>query len=535
MVDQVQHSQVVGVTTLAKLEPDQLVGMSDKQFQYQRPCLTLWQTISDHFYPERADFTTTRNIGNEFADHLMDSYPVLLRRDLGDSLGSMLRDGHWFEMDVDFSTNHLSKAWLQDRTIKLRKLMYRRDAGFIRSAKESDHDFVTFGQSVKSCRMNKKMNGLLFNTWHLRDCAWFEDDNGQVGGLFRKWNPQYHVLQHVFGTEKLAPQMVQKFKKSPFAEAAVQHTCLPTELYEPEAADRYPYVSIYFDPTNKHIIEEVGVNHRQYVVPRFQTISGGAYAYSPATAVGLPDARCLQAMTHTLMEAAERYARPPIVATHEVLKGGVDLSSDGVTWVDKEYDERLGQSIRTLNQDRGGWPVGDAERERINETLKSVFYANKLTLPDPTSGDMTAYEVQERMKEFRRQNLPLFSPIEAEDNGQICELAFEIAMDHNLLGSPYDVPPQLRGQEVEFKFDSPLTPDESEEAVRRFNQSADMLARAIELDPNVGADVDLRTALRDAITGTGAPSRWLTDPEAANDIIMAQQIQQQIMAQAEAG
>ena len=111
---------------------------------------------------------------------------------------------------------------------------------------------------------------------------------------------------------------------------------------------------------------------------------------------------------------------------------------------------------------------------------------------------MTAYEVSERMKQFRRENLPLFAPIEAEDNGQTCELAFEIAMGNNLLGSPYDVPPSLRGRDVEFKFESPLTASENDEIAQRYAQTREMLAGAIELDPSVGHDIDLSAAIRDA-------------------------------------
>ena len=41
--------------------------------------LSLWQNIADNFYPERAEFTLSRTLGEEFADHLSTSYPVLAR------------------------------------------------------------------------------------------------------------------------------------------------------------------------------------------------------------------------------------------------------------------------------------------------------------------------------------------------------------------------------------------------------------------------------------------------------------------------
>ncbi len=502
-----------------KLTVDQLMGLADHQFVLQSTMKSLWQVLADHFYPERADFTITRNVGQEFADHLMDSYPLLIRRDLGNSLSAMLRDGDWFKMGIaEGQVDYAGEDWLQRSTKQLRRVMYHRSAGFVRASKEGDHDFVTFGQCVKSVEVNRLHNGLLFRCWHMRDCAWFEDETGQVSGVVRKTKMTRRDLISYFKEETLHAQIKVNQDKEPFTEFDILHMVIPANMLgDDEIQSRFPYVSLWIDTSNKHLIEQQGLMHKMYVVPRFQTIAGSAYAYSPATTVGLSDARCLQAMTHTLMEAAERYARPPLIATIKAVRGDVDLSSDGITWVDEEYDERMGAALRPLVQDRGGFPIGASERERLEETLDSAFYQNKLNLPD-VGHEMTAYEVSERMKQFRRENLPLFAPIEAEDNGQTCELAFEVAMSNGMLGSPYDVPVSLRGKDVEFKFESPLTASENEEIAQRYKEVRQMLADAIELDPSVGHDIDLSQAIRDAVVGTGAPLRWLRDPEEAAEL-----------------
>ncbi|MDP6652995.1 MAG: portal protein [Gammaproteobacteria bacterium] len=491
---------------------------------------SLWQILGDHFYPERADFTITRNVGQEFADTLMDSYPLLIRRDLGNSLSAMLREGNWFKMGVlDRTPDYAGVDWLQRNTIQLRRLMYQREAGFVRASKEGDHDFVTFGQCVKSIEANRLHNGLLFRCWHMRDCAWFEDETGQVCGVVRKAKMSKRDLISYFGEENVHANIKQNAHTEPFVEVEVIHMVIPSKMYgDDEIESKFPYVSIWIDKQNKQIIEQVGMNHKMYVVPRFQTIAGSAYAYSPATTVGLSDARTLQAMTHTLMEAAERYSRPPIVATSKVVRSDVDLGPDGITWVDDAYDERMGAALRTIAQDRGGYPIGNSERERINECLQSAFYLNKLNLPD-VGHEMTAYEVSERMKQFRRENLPLFAPIEAEDNGQTCELAFEVAMQDNMLGSPYDIPQSLRGADVEFKFESPLTASENEEIANRYAQTREMLAGAIDLDPSVGHDIDLAAAIRDAVAGIGAPTTWLVPPDVAEEQKQIAQVQQAAM------
>ena len=74
-----------------KARVNELITIGDGLFTKRLPIMSLWQTMADQFYPERADFTYTRSIGMEFASHLMTGRPALARRDLANSLSSMLR------------------------------------------------------------------------------------------------------------------------------------------------------------------------------------------------------------------------------------------------------------------------------------------------------------------------------------------------------------------------------------------------------------------------------------------------------------
>ncbi|RPG34586.1 MAG: hypothetical protein CBB72_006845 [Muricauda sp. TMED12] len=507
---------------------EQVKKQIDHLFEKQYPVLSLWQTLADHFYPERADFTTTRNVGDELADGLMNTQPVLMRRDLCNSFSAMLRDGDWFKIQTaGGSTDHSGNMWLDFARKRLMTMMGGNNKTFVRATKQGDHDYGTFGQCVISTELNKQRNGLLYRNWHLRDCAWFEDEDGSVGGVARKWKPSIHQLIAVFGEDKVHRRIVERSKREPFAECEIRHFVIPARMYGDESINT-PYVSLFIDADNNHLIEEVGINHRYYTVPRFQTIAGAPYAYSPATITALPDARTLQAMTFTLMEAAERYARPPIIATERAVRSDIDLSSDGITWVDDEYDEKLGAALRTLQQDRGGFPIGKDAQLSIIATLQSAFYLNKITLP-PIGNEMTATEVIERMKQYRRENLPLFAPIESEYNGSLCEISFEIAMAGGLLGSPYDIPESLQSSEIEFKFNSPLSESQEEEKATQFAQVSRMLAEAAQFDQNVVDNIDFDVALRDASRGVGVPNMWMR----AVDDIMARREQRQVEALAQ--
>ena len=502
------------------LDAEEISNLTAEMFLKQSNVLSLWQILADNFYPERSDFRFVRNIGSELSDHVTDSHPLLTRRDLANSFHAMLRDGDWFNIKTapGIQTDSDGREWLQFATERQRAIFNAKGSGFTRAVKEGDHDFATFGQCVISVEPNKLRNGIVFRDWHLKDCAWNEDESGQVATVARKWAASRFDLYRLFENNPNATLSAQitepNARKKPFTTEDIRHIVIPADLYgDEELMDKkYSYVSIYMDQKRKEIIQKTPLYHQTYVVPRFQTISGSPYAYSPATMAGLPDARTLQSMTFTLLEAAERYARPTIVATTGVVTGNVDLRPGGVTWVDNEYDERKGASLRNMSQDRGGFPIGASERGRVYEVLDRAFYLNKINLP-MIEKEMTAYEVQERMKQFRRENLPLFAPLESDYNGQLCDATFNLAMQMGLMGSTQDIPDSLRGRDVQFQYESPLTDSQNEEKANRFSQTSALLREAAEMDKGVIDNVDFDVAVRDAITGMNAPETWLVDPE----------------------
>lgn len=491
---------------MKKRSVDELIQLSDQMFASRGNLLNLWQTIADHFYPERADFTVTRDVGDEISDQLLDSSPVIYRRDLGNAYAAILRDGRWFDMDVDDVED--GKEWLQEKTDVLYRLFGNRLSGYTRAMKESDQDFATFGQSAISIELNRDADGLLFRCWHLRDMAWFDDATGQVGGVSRKWLAKYHELVDTFG-DACGEKITEGNSKTPFSTTDVRHLVIPVSMLGDEKYEKFKYVSIFLDVAGKSILECVGLNHKYYAIPRFQTIAGSPYAFSPATMGALPSARMLQTMAFTLLEAGERVARPPLIAKSNVISGGaIDLSANGITFVDSEYDERLGDSLRVLQTNGGGLPFGLEMRDRVASLIANAFYLNKLSMPE-TGNEMTAYEVQERMKQYRREALPLFAPAEDDYSGQVCEIAFDVAMAGGLFGSAMDIPPSLRGQEIVFRFRSPLTASSEERKAIQLRQLLQSLSEVMPFDDQAVDNVDLDEALRESLVGLGIPEGWM--------------------------
>ncbi len=518
------------------MTPKELREQGDDQFGKRTALLNLWQEIADHFYPERADFTYFRSLGSEFVEYLMTSYPVLVRRDLGNAFTAMLRDKskEWFHIRAadEEREDTLAKRWLEDKTRVQRRAMYDTNSSFVRATKECDHDFAAFGQGVLSVNLNKNKNGLLYRNWHLRDVIWIENEEGKVDTVHRKWKPSADILKGVFGEDKLSEKVKAQLRSGGpkrFQEFNVRHITMPSEKYGDGKFSRFPFVSIYLDIDNEHVIEEVGVNHFEYVIPRWQTVSGSQYAYSPATVVGLADARLIQAMTRVLLESGEKAVNPPIVATEEVVRSDISLYAGGITWVDQDYDEKLGEALRPLTQDTSGIPMGLEMLQDLRGQIAQAFYINKLGLP-PMDKEATAFEVSQRVQEYIRSAMPLFEPMESEYNGALCEATFNLLMANGAFGAVQDIPEGLQGSDVEFKFESPFHDSIDRVKGNEFIEAQNMMMAAMQLDPTVSAHFDVHAAFRDSLESIGVSSHWIREEEAAAEVIAG--IQQQQMAEA---
>jgi hypothetical protein len=83
--------------------------------------------------------------------------------------------------------------------------------------------------------------------------------------------------------------------------------------------------------------------------------------------------------------------------TQGVVKSDLALYAGGVTWVDEEYDERLGAALRPLEQDFRGFNYGLQMNADTRAALHKAFFLDALTMPE-RAPEMTAYEVGQRVQ-----------------------------------------------------------------------------------------------------------------------------------------
>lgn len=511
-------------------EARKIVERGSDLFSGRNRLLSLWQETAEQFYPERADFQSVREMGDAITGHLSTSYPMVLRRDLSSMFSTMLRprDTKWFEPGVEGheeDDDDLGYAWLQNSGRIMRSVMADNRSGFIRATTECDNDYVTFGQGVLKIEMDWAERRILTRCRHLKDVVWREDKSGIVNEVHDRWKPTASELAQTFRRDNLHESVIKALSKEPGKTFECRHVVMPAWLYEEmdfgnTKFSAYPFVSIYVDVDNNHIIETSPSWTLKYVIPRWQTVSGSQYSYSPCALAGLPDARLLQSMTLTLLVSSEKYADPPVLVVGEALGSDLNLYAGGATMIEARYDQRTGDAVRTLPMDKGGFPAGLQMLDRTREALHEIFYLNKLTLPD-RSGDMTAFETAQRIQEYIRGALPLFEPVENNYSEPVCNMIFEESFRAGLLGPMSDVPSSLKGKNVKFSFRSPLHDMEDRQKAEKFVAAKGVMEQAAMVDPASASMLDVRSALRDALKGMDIPSKWIL----SDDDIMEKQVE----------
>lgn len=502
-------------------------------FTKKEPLLSLQQEIAENFYVERADFTVKRYLSDDYAGNLMTSYPLLCRRDLTDQIGTMLRNSNktWFRSiakDPD-RNDYDAKAWLEWATGTQRRIMYAPATLFTKACSQGDADYASFGQCAITVRMNRMGNDLIYRCWHLRDLAWMEDEDGKICAIWRRWKPSNRTIMRLFDGRPgctVHPSVTRAMITAPEEERQCMHIMVAADMYDGENKQDMAWRSIYYDCSNEHEMESVAQRNREYVIPRWLTVSGSQYAHSPATVAALPEGRLLQSMTYTLLEAGEKVVNPPMVATEQIIRSDVAIMAGGITWVDPEYDQRSGPALQALTQDSRGMPLSKEMQMDSRSLIAQAFYLNRLTLPQ-RAPEMTAYEVGQRIQEYIRNALPLFEPMEAEYNGALCEETFNVILQHGGFGSPMDMPKSLRGAEVDFRFESPLHDAIEEQKGQKFLEAGKMLAEAAALDKGSYAVLDAKKALRDALEGIGTPIRWMRSEAEVEQMANAEAAKQQ--------
>ncbi|AWC25603.1 Bacteriophage head to tail connecting protein [Aminobacter sp. MSH1] len=495
--------------------------------------LCLWQELAEHFYYERASFTSPMTMGADYASGSFSSDGALYRREMGNLFQPMMRPQDFFSikaLDDARNKDGDARGWLEYATKLQRSVMYSTGAQLYRATVAGDHDFVTFGQGVVEVCAAPDRRNLFYRNWHLRDCAWSQDFKGAVTDIHRNDTSTLSNLVAKFG-DKVPEALRKDAEKNPYATAKVRHVVVPSNAYDvgyKVRADQ-PYVSLWVMPDHGEVLENIPRTYRGYVIPRGLSVDGTQYGASPFTSIVLADGRTSQTIERILLEAGEKAVDPAMVATLDAVRGDIGLYAGGITWIDAEYDERLGEALRPVNSDPSSLPFGQDMAERFAMRQRLGFMLDKISLPE-TSGK-TAYEVRKIVEQQMRSQIPIFGPIEAEYSEPLCSETFAVMRSLGAFPAN-EIPPSLQGAGVEFSFKSPITDLEGDTLKAKLSEGMEIISAGASFDPTVAKLANPMEIVKDMLRRIGWPESWLNDEKRLAAAVEQMQQEQQAAAMA---
>lgn len=504
----------------------ELCAIGDRLFSKKAQLDELHQTLAEVCYPERANFTVSRIDGDEYARDMYESVPAQNRRDLAGAIGSIMRPRgkEWFKPapQEDWRKTQIALSWCDNARDVLRRILYTGRSRFQKISQDGDDDFVAFGNAINILTENPDRDGFLFEITHPRDNAWMTDRYQEVNCNHRKMKMTLINVAKRWGRKALTSTQQKVLEKSPYEEIEIRHICMPSSDYDPYMSRKKwngkPFGSIYVNPEGRHTIHEGGYWEFPYLHRRWRVPDDSVYGFSPASMLGLVDARVLQSQARVILDAGELAVAPPLLAKRDAVLGGVNNYAGAVTWLDMEYDERFGDAIRPL--DNGGdVRLGLEMKVDTRAVLQAAWYLNKLNLP--SDKEMTAYETSERIAEYIRSAGPIFEPFEA-DNARTLDALFSMCLRLGYFGPIESIPPEIRGGEIKWDFDTPVNQAYARMKVTKAREVMESYGMAVQADPNVRHHLDVPKMFRDTVENIGAEVDWLRTEEEVAEALAAE-------------
>lgn len=475
---------------------EQALRQRDEDRGYWHP---LWQELAEFFYPDRKGFMSEQRPGNDRRDDIYGSVAELARRGLSTACSTMLRPAGrtWFKAKPkreDLQADESVRMWCDLVTRITYQALYDPRANFEKQCSECDGDVVTFGTGVVRPVWNARKRHLEFRTTPMNQVVLGCDASGSIDMAYTFWMLTLRQLMQMFPEERLPDSIKSKLQgQRPDLNEKIEvvHCCVPNEDYMRQGGrkSQFAYASLWIAVADKWLLDEGGYYEFPYVVPRWDTSTAEVYGRSPAM-IALRDARLADAITRSIVEAAETALQPPMVSPMNTIRGQIDLRAGGITMYDPSALQGLPSSAQHPLM-----PVAMGEQPQkmlellqvVEDRIGSAFFRDILELPQADSKELTATEINARLDQYLRQAAPVFSRLEATYNAGLVNRVFGILMREHEYPPP---PPVLEGEEIEFEYESPIkAARDKAEAIKVFEHMSMVAQLAGSLPPEKAMDI----------------------------------------------
>jgi len=271
------------------------------------------------------------------------------------------------------------------------------------------------------------------------------------------------------------------------------HAVFPREERDPRKKDAInkPYASVWIELSQKQKVYEGGYDEFPFFCPRFTKLSGVVYGYSPAM-IALPDIKMLNAMSKTILKAAQKKIDPPVILPDDGFLLPFNISAGAVNF-------------------------------KRRTAIRRAFFADMFLMLAMLDKQMTAKEVTERVNERMLILGPVLGRLMNELLDPIITRTFNILLRGGKLPPP---PAILQGQEYTIEYISPLARAQKMVQIQALTELLAIIREMAETIPDVLDNIDYDKTVKEFADIYNAPEILRSDEE-------VRQIRQQRLQQAQ--
>lgn len=486
------------------MEAEAIVKRFDSQWSKDANWRSLWQEAADYVLPRVSNIIAYQTPGQKLTSKLYDAAGIKAHSDLSSSLASSMSNMaiRWFNFKLrqrDLNELYEVKQWLEICEDVVYTALAQ--SNFSAEINEFWELLVAFGSAsifVEERHGNHgPFNGLLFRTRPVASYVVFENSEGFVDTVYTKFSKSLRALDQEFGIANLSERSQEEFKKNPDCPIEIVHAIYPGET----KYKGHKYVGCYVEYKQKHKIREDGYFEFPSPTVRWKKDGEEVWGRGP-TQLALPDIKTLNTAVRLRLKQWAKIVDPPMIQLDDSVIGQTQLKAGSL--ITARTKDALTPLVTNARID-----FAIQQEERLENKIKNTFYADRISLPNKQY--MTAYEVAALREQMQSLLGPTAGRIEGEGLTPLITRVFGLLYRAGEIPPPPDAIMKASDPTIDIKYEGPLAKAQRSSQLAAVQNTLQVLAPLVQLDPEVADVFDLDETARGVGEYNGLPTRFIRD------------------------
>lgn len=503
----------------------------------------VWAEIADYVLPRRAVLgqvprsTAGEPQGRVKGGKVFDATAIHANELLAAGLNGLLTNPaeRWFTLKLAGRPDEASdkgREWLEEVERRMLAVFASPDSRFSPAIHELYLDLGAFGTAAMFVGERPgeggAPGGILFRTFHLGEIYPSEGAFGQVDTVYRRyaWSARQMIAR--WGEDGVSGGVRRAGATRPETQFEIVHGVFPRRERDPGRRDgaNKPWASVHVEAASRHLLEDEGFEEFPYLVPRWAKVPGERFGRSPAWTM-LPDIKMLNAMSKTVLKAAQKIVDPPLLVADDGVIQPVTTVPGGLNYGGVDPSGR--QLIQPLTTG-ARVDIGLDMMEQRRAAIRDAFFTTLMQTPQ--SPQRTATQVLQETEERMRMMSPVLGRLQSELLGPLVRRVFALLLRSGALP---EMPGELDGRGLRVEYVSPIVRAQRAGELLGIGRTFETVAPFAQLDPTVWDVFDVEALARRAADVNGVPATILRDGEEVAALRAQRQQQMEAAATAAQG